>query len=48
MKRHPICIADAYHDFIIDKIDRRDNIEYEKEIKMMIDNNFILTIGCIF
>ena len=32
VQRQPICIADADHDYILDKIERRDNIEYEIQI----------------
>ena len=32
MQRQTICIADAYHDYILDKNERRDNIEYERQI----------------
>ena len=28
LKRCPICITDLYHDFILDKIKRRHNIQY--------------------
>ena len=31
-QRQPICIDDAYHDYIIDEIERRDNIGYERKI----------------
>ena len=31
--REKNCIYDAYHDFIIDEIEGRDNIEYERQIK---------------
>ena len=32
MQRQPIFIADAYHDYILNEIERWDNIEYEIQI----------------
>ena len=32
VQRQQICIYDTDHDYIIDKIERRDHIEYEKQI----------------
>ena len=29
LQQQPICIYDAYHDYILDEIMRRDHIEYE-------------------
>ena len=35
---HPICLNDSDHDFILDKIRRIENIEYERD--MSIDNRY--------
>ena len=32
MYRQPVCIYDADHDYILDEIERRDHIEYERKI----------------
>ena len=37
LQRNLICITDSYHDFIIDEIKRKDNIEYERD--MSVDDN---------
>ena len=40
MNRQLICIADADHYSIIDKIERRDHIEYERQIHN--DDKYVL------
>ena len=32
MQIQPICIADADHDYILNEVERRDHIDYERQI----------------
>ena len=32
LQRHHICLTDSGHDFILDEIQRRDNIEYDRDM----------------
>ena len=32
LQRHHICLTDSGHDFILDEIKRRDNIEYDRDM----------------
>ena len=32
LKRHPIFTSDAYHDYILDKIERQYQIDYERKL----------------
>ena len=32
VQRHPICISDAYHDYILYEIELWDQIEYERNL----------------
>ena len=41
VQRQPICIADTDHEYIIDKIEICDHIEYKIKYTMMINNNCI-------
>ena len=34
VQRQPICISDAGHDYILDEIEHRYHIEYERQIHM--------------
>ena len=33
LQRHPICLTDSDYDYILEEIDHRDKIEYEKNIR---------------
>ena len=38
ISRQPICLTDADYDYILEKIGRRDKIEFEREIDVYSDD----------
>ena len=38
ISRQPICLTDADYDYILEEIDQRDKIEYEREIDVYSDD----------
>ena len=38
ISRQPICLSDNKYDYILEEIDERDKIEFEREIDVYIDD----------
>ena len=32
--RQPICLTDSYHDYILEEINRRDKIDFERDVEV--------------